>query len=182
MELVLRDLVQELDFTEAGLENGRRCTLAAICFADNVVLIAVSVSAAEIMVSEVIEKLKEVGLTVGAQRTHWTSFPKMTDKKHHGGWIGCGVGGSFGVCGIDGVSGRECKTCDRTQNSSSQQMSGEMETCVEFSMAPQIVAAEHCKDYDVAGIPGVRVSGGRSRHKETKLRVGVREWWRMLWE
>ena len=43
-------------------------------------LIAVSVSAAEIMVSEVREKLKEVGLTVGAQKTHWTSFLKMTDK------------------------------------------------------------------------------------------------------
>ena len=51
------------------------------------------------------------------------------------------------------MSGRECKTCDRTQNSSSQQMSGEMETCVEFSMAHQIVAVEHCKDYDVAGLP-----------------------------
>ena len=32
------------------------------------------------MVSEVIEKLKEVGLTVGAKKTHWTSFPKMMDK------------------------------------------------------------------------------------------------------
>ena len=39
-------------------------------------LIAVSVSAAETMVSEVIE----VGLTVGTQKTHWTSFPKMMDK------------------------------------------------------------------------------------------------------
>ena len=55
-------------------------TLAAICYADDVVLIAVSVTAAETMVSEVIEKLKEVGLTIGAKRTHWTSFPKMMDK------------------------------------------------------------------------------------------------------
>ena len=54
-------------------------TLAAICYADDVVLIAVSVSAAETMVSEVIEKLKDVVLTVGAQKTHWTSFPKMVD-------------------------------------------------------------------------------------------------------
>ena len=51
------------------------------------------------------------------------------------------------------MSGREYKTCDRAQNSSSQQMSGERETCVEFFMAPQIVAAEHCKDYNVAGLP-----------------------------
>ena len=55
-------------------------TLAAICYADDVVLVAVSTDAAESIVSEVIEKLKEVGLTVGAQRTHWTSFPKMMDK------------------------------------------------------------------------------------------------------
>ena len=32
------------------------------------------------MVTEVIAKLKEVGLTVGAQKTHWTSQPKMVDK------------------------------------------------------------------------------------------------------
>ena len=54
--------------------------LAATCYADDVVLVAVSMSAAEIMVSEVIAKLKEVGLSVGAQKTHWTSYPKMMDK------------------------------------------------------------------------------------------------------
>ena len=43
-------------------------------------LVAVSVSAAEVMVTEVIAKLKEVGLTVGAQKAHWTSYPKMVDK------------------------------------------------------------------------------------------------------
>ena len=106
-------------------------------------LIAVSVSAAETMVSEVIEKLKEVGLTVGAQKTHWTSFPKMMDKN-------ITVDGSAVVWE---VSGRECTTCDCTQNSSSQQMSCKMETCVDFSMAPQIVAVAHRKDYDVAGLP-----------------------------
>ena len=53
--------------------------LAAICYTD-VVLVAVSVTAAEVMATEVIAKLKEVGLTVGAQKTHWTSCPKMVDK------------------------------------------------------------------------------------------------------
>ena len=43
-------------------------------------LVAVSMSAAEIMVSEVIAKFTEVGLTLGAQKTHWTSYPKMMDK------------------------------------------------------------------------------------------------------
>ena len=50
--------------------------LPAICYADDVVLVAGSVCAAETMVEETIGKLKEVGLAVGAQKTHWTSLPK----------------------------------------------------------------------------------------------------------
>ena len=79
MELVLRDLIKSWISRKLAWRLDD-FTLAAICYADDVVLIAVSVSAAETMVSEVIEKLKEVGLTVGAQKTHWTSFPKMMDK------------------------------------------------------------------------------------------------------
>ena len=79
MELVLRDLLKSWISRKLAWRLDD-FTLAAICHADDVVLIAVSVSAAETMVSEVIEKLKEVGLTVGAQKTHWTSFPKMMDK------------------------------------------------------------------------------------------------------
>ena len=52
--------------------------LAATCYADDVVLVAASVDAVEVMVAEVIAKLKEVGVSVGAQKTHWTSHPKMT--------------------------------------------------------------------------------------------------------
>ena len=51
--------------------------LASISYADDVVLVPVSVTAAEVMV---IAKLKEVGLTVGAQKTHWTNYPEMVDK------------------------------------------------------------------------------------------------------
>ena len=79
MELVLRDLIKSWISRKLAWRLDD-FTLAAICYADDVVLIAVSVSAAETMVSEVIEKLIEVGLTVGAQKTHWTSFPNMMDK------------------------------------------------------------------------------------------------------
>ena len=79
MELVLRDVIKSWISRKLAWRLDD-FALAAICYADDVVLIAVSVSAAETMVSEVIEKLKEVGLTVGAQKTHWTSFPKMMDK------------------------------------------------------------------------------------------------------
>ena len=94
MELVLRS-DRKLDIRKLAWRL-HDFVLAATCYADDVVLIAVSVSAAETMVSEVIEKLKEVGLTVGAQKTDWTSFSEDDGQKHHGR-IGCGVGGSFGV-------------------------------------------------------------------------------------
>ena len=54
--------------------------LAAICCADDVVLVAASMSAAEKTVTEVIATLKDVGLSVGAQKIHWTSHTKMVDK------------------------------------------------------------------------------------------------------
>ena len=54
--------------------------LAATCYADDVVLFSASVAAAEVTVAEVIEKLKQVDLTVGAQKTHWTSHPKIVDR------------------------------------------------------------------------------------------------------
>ena len=157
---------KKLDFTER-LDD---LTLAAICYADDVVLIAFSVSAAETMVSEVIEKLKEVGTDGWRTENTLDEFPEDDGQKHHGGRIGWGVGGSFGVCGIDGVSGRECTTCDRTQNSTSQQMPCKKETCFDFPMAPQIVAVEHREDCDVAGFPLVlEVSRRRSTHRETKI-------------
>ena len=70
--------------------------LAATCCADDVVLAAASVAAAEVMVAEVIAKLKEVGLTVGAEKTLWTSHPKIMDKH----WVCYGKG--VGICGIEG--------------------------------------------------------------------------------
>ena len=128
MELVLRDLIKSWTTRKLAWRLDD-FALAAICYADDVMLFAVSMSAAEIMATEVIAKLKEVGLSIGAQKTHWTSYPKMLDKSIMGGWTGC-VEGSTGVCGIKGVLGRERKTRNRTQ---------------------QIVKAEHCKNYNVAG-------------------------------
>ena len=78
MALVLRDLIKS--WISRKLAWRLDDFAAAICYADDVVLIAVSVSAAETKVSEVIEKLKEVGLTVGAHKTHWTSFRKWWTK------------------------------------------------------------------------------------------------------
>ena len=181
MELVLRDLIKSW----ITLKLAWRLydfALAAICYADDVVLVTVSMSASEIMVTEALAKT-ERGWTDG-WRTENTldEFPEDDGQKHHGGWIGCGVGGSIGVCGIDGVLRQECKTCDRTENSSSQQMYGEVETSSEFFMAPKVVAVEHCKDYNVAGIllEFECLDNGQGP-KRQKLRAGVRGWWRTSW-
>ena len=72
--------------------------------------------------------MKEVGLSVGAQKTHWTSHPKMIDKSIVCGRTGCAVGRVPGICG-----GRKCEIRD------------------EFFMAPKKVAPEHCKNHNVAG-------------------------------
>ena len=143
---------KELDFTETGLEIGRLhagCDLlCGRCGADCCFGVCCRNNGVRS------DRQTERGWT-DCWRTENTldEFPEDDGQKHHGGRIGCGVGGSFGVCGIDGVSGWECKTCDLTQNSSSQQMPCKMETCVDFPMAPQIAAVEHRKNYDVAGIP-----------------------------
>ena len=72
---------QELEGSETGLETGRLCARCDL-LCGRCVLVAASVAAAEVMVAEVIAKLKEVGLTVGAEKTHWTSHPKDDGHKH----------------------------------------------------------------------------------------------------
>ena len=109
MELVLQDLMKSW-MTRKLAWRLDDFALAAICYADDVVLVAVSMSAAKIMVTEVIAKLKEVGLSVGAQKNTLDELPEDDGQKHHGGWTGCVVGGSTGVGGIKGVLGRERKT------------------------------------------------------------------------
>ena len=79
MELVSRDLIKS-SITRKLAWRLDDFVLAATCYADDVMLVAASVAAAEVMVAEVIAKLEDVGLTVGAQKTHWTSDPKMPDK------------------------------------------------------------------------------------------------------
>ena len=67
MELVLRDLIN-IWISRKLAWRLDDFVLSATCYADDVVLVAASVAAAEVMVAEAIAKLKEVGLSVGAQK------------------------------------------------------------------------------------------------------------------
>ena len=78
MELVLRDLVKSWKVRNLAWSVAD-FLLTAICHADDWVLAAASVAATDVVVADVIAKLKEVGLTVGTEKTHWTSHPKMVD-------------------------------------------------------------------------------------------------------
>jgi hypothetical protein len=51
--------------------------LTAVCYADDIVLAASSKEHLEAMISDVVEGLREIGLGVGADKSHWTSTPRL---------------------------------------------------------------------------------------------------------
>ena len=105
-------------------------------------------------------------------------LPEDGGQKHHGGRTGCVVGGSPGVCGIEGVC---------------------VETCSEIFMASPNAAFEHCKNFNVAGIslelerlddgqgPKRQTceleceNGGKRDWSEKPPGMEMDQWWR-LWE
>ena len=142
-------------------------------------LVAVSMSAAETMVSEVIEKLKEVGLTVGAQKTHWTSFPKMMDRNiivdglvvlweevlEFVGSMVCLDGNARHAIAHRSAQANKCMTKWRPVLSSSWLLRLSMLNIVKLQCGRPF-----------SGV--LRVFGRRSRLKERQSRVEVRGWWR----
>ena len=49
--------------------------LSAVCYADDILLAAHTREQLEAMINDVVAKLKEIGLGVGAEKSHWTSTP-----------------------------------------------------------------------------------------------------------
>jgi hypothetical protein len=59
--------------------------LAAVAFADDIVLVSSSKADLEVMISEVVAAFLEVGLEVGLDKTHWTSWPASQGDSIHVG-------------------------------------------------------------------------------------------------
>jgi hypothetical protein len=49
--------------------------ITAVCYADDIILAAHTREHLELMIADVIAKLKEIGLGVGAEKSHWSSTP-----------------------------------------------------------------------------------------------------------
>ena len=77
---------------------------------------------------------------------------------------------------MEGVLGRKCKICDRTQIGSSQQVFGEVETRSEFFMAPKKVAPDLCENDNVSGFSREfeRVDYGKGTKRQEN--GGKRDW------
>ena len=76
--------------------------------------------------------MKEVGLTVGAEKTLEQATRRWWTQAL---WWMAGL--CSGTCGIEGVFGRTCATRDCAQISSSEQVLGEKANCVGFIMDHQ---------------------------------------------
>lgn len=48
-----------------------------ICYADDLVLLAGSVAQLEVMVKDIVQAFREIGLGIGADKTHWSSTPQL---------------------------------------------------------------------------------------------------------
>ena len=154
MELVLRDAIKswKVRKLEWSLDDS---VLAAVCCANDVVLAAASFAVAEVMVAEVIAKLKEVGLTVGAEKTHWTGHPKMMDTS-------IGVDG-LAVLWEDVLEIAGAKMClDGNARYAIARRSAQANKCLAKWRAPEEVAIEHCGNLQCGRLfVGARAFGRR---------------------
>ncbi|CAK0893169.1 unnamed protein product [Prorocentrum cordatum] len=57
--------------------------LSCVCYADDTVLAATSMEHMEEMIADVVAELKEIGLGVGPEKTHWTSTPPRASQQLH---------------------------------------------------------------------------------------------------
>ena len=96
MELVLRDLIKSW-ITRKMAWRLDDFVLAATCYADDVVLVAASVAALEVMVAEVIVELKRGRSDCWCTENTLDKPPEDDGRKQCGGWVGCVVEGSVGI-------------------------------------------------------------------------------------
>ena len=73
-ELVLRPLLARWRARGSGWQVDG-LWVAAVCYADDVLLLSSSLQDLQVMLAEITEAFSCVGLEVGIPKTHWTSFP-----------------------------------------------------------------------------------------------------------
>ena len=108
-------LGQELESSKTGVESGRLCAGCDLLRRRCGLGSSASVAAVEVMLAEVIAQLKEVGLSVGAKKTHWTSHPKMEDSSIMVDGFAVLWEEVLEFVGSKGVCGRKREACDCTQ-------------------------------------------------------------------
>ena len=108
MELVLRPLLQRWRSQGRGWCMDS-LWLAAICYADDIVLVSASLPDLQRMAEDFALALSDVGLEVGAKKCHWTSYPPLPDTKFsvNGAALSwekhiCFVGSVLNLAGNDG--------------------------------------------------------------------------------
>ena len=80
VEMVLRPLLRKWQARGSGWRMDD-FWLSAVCYADDVLLISSSKIDLEKMIAEVLAAFLGVGLEVGAEKSHWSSYPSMQDIK-----------------------------------------------------------------------------------------------------
>ena len=79
-EMVLRPLLSSWASQGAGWKMDN-LWLPAVCYADDVLLLSSSLDGLEAMLSEVVSAFAAVGLDVGPDKSHWTSYPALPTKR-----------------------------------------------------------------------------------------------------
>ena len=79
-EMVLRPLLQKWRERQSGWSFSG-LLLAAVCYADDIMVLSSSKADLQLMISELIDAFSLVGLDVSTDKCHWTSYPARSKEK-----------------------------------------------------------------------------------------------------
>ena len=75
VEMVVRRCEEQWQKRNLGFEiDGRR--FYCVCYADDIILLARTPKDLEKMIADIVAEFRSIGLGIGADKTHWTSYPQ----------------------------------------------------------------------------------------------------------